>query len=451
MLAVARPFLEQNMHPRIIVSAFVKALDVALKTLEEIAVSLDVDNKEAMLELVRSTLGTKFMSRFGDKVAEMAIDAVLKITVVNPQTKKKELDIKRYARVEKIPGGYFEDCQVLNGLMINKDVVEARMSRHKKNPRILLLDCPLEYKKGESQTNIEITEEDDWNAILKSEEAYIERLCNDIIKHKVDLVFTEKGCSDLAAHFLSKAGISVIRRLRKTDNNRIARATGATIVNEPSYINEADIGKECGLFEVKKIGDEYFTYLLECENPKACTIVLRGASKDVLMEMERNLHDAMGVVKTIVLDPHVLPGGGASEMAIGRAITEASKTITGVDKMPFLAVGKAMEVIPRTLIENCGGSVIRLLTALRAKHAEGPQNKNWGIDGNKGVLADMTELKVFDPLAVKNQTLKTAIESACMLLRIDDIVSGMADQGRQQQGGHDDDADDETFGDGRDG
>lgn len=178
------------------------------------------------------------------------------------------------------------------------------------------MDCPLEYKKAESQTNLELKNESDFEAVLKQEEEFLQKLCDCIIKFKPDIVCTEKGVADLTQHFLQKAGISVLRRLRKTDNNRIARATGATIVNVPEEIREEDIGKACGLFEIRKIGDEYFAFMEECENPKACTILLRGASKDVLNEIERNLLDAMSVVRNIVFDPRIVPGGGATEMAI---------------------------------------------------------------------------------------------------------------------------------------
>lgn len=177
--------------------------------------------------------------------------------------------------------------------MINKDVTHPKMRRRIENPRIVLLDCPLEYKKGESQTNVEVTEESHWARLLEIEEEQVKALCAEIIRVKPDLVFTEKGVSDIAQHYLMKSNITVIRRAKKTDNHRIARATGATIVNRPEELKESDVGTECGLFEVRKIGDEYFSYLVECKNPKACTILLRGPSKDVIQEIDRNLQDAM--------------------------------------------------------------------------------------------------------------------------------------------------------------
>ena len=253
------------------------------------------------------------------------------------------------------------------------------------NPRILLLDCSLEYKKGESQTNIEVTADTDWSEFMRLEEQYIAQLCTDIIRHRPDVVFTEKGVSDVAQHYLAKAGITAIRRLRKSDNNRVARACGATICSRTDEIREEDIGTGCGLFEVRKIADDYFTFVTECADPKACTIVLRGASKDVLKEIERNLQDAMNVARNVVRDPRLVPGGGAIEMALSVALAEKAKSIEGVAQWPYRAVCDALEVIPRTLIQNCGASVIRTITALRAKHAEGG-NSTWGIDGEKVCL-----------------------------------------------------------------
>ena len=225
--------------------------------------------------------------------------------------------------MEKVPGGMLEESHVLDGVMLNKDVVHPGMRRRIENPRILLLDCPLEYKKAESQTNLELNKESDFEAVLRQEEDFIKNLCDSIIKHRPDIVCTEKGVADLTQHYLAKAGISVLRRLRKTDNNRIARATGATICNVPEEIKEEDIGTRCGLFEVRKISDEYFAFMEKCTEPKACTILLRGASKDVLNEIERNLLDAMSVVRNIVFDPRIVPGGGATEMAIATVSRQA--------------------------------------------------------------------------------------------------------------------------------
>merc|ERR1711935_1222826 len=336
----------------------------------------------------------------------------------------------RYAKIEKIPGGTIEESRVLNGVMFNKDVTHPKMKRRLENPRILLLDCNLEYKKGESQTNIEIMKEDDFSRILQMEEGYIKKICEEIIAFKPDLIITEKGVSDLAQHFLSKAEITVIRRLRKSDNLRVARACGATIVNRTDEIKEEDIGTGAGLFEVRKIGDEYFTFIEECKDPKACTILLRGASKDILNEVERNLQDALNVARNLHQDPALVPGGGATEMELAHLLTQKAKSLKGVIQWPYKSIASALEIIPRTLAQNCGANTIRALTALRAKHAQDTEkNINWGINGETGELADMSALGIWEPLSVKLQVYKTAIETAILLLRIDDIVSGSKKKG----------------------
>jgi len=448
MLINAEPFVRTNIHPTVIVRGYNYALQEALSICEKLALVVDVNDAERMKSLVQSCIGTKFSSRWNDTMIDMALKAVLTVSRAIPTpvgtdaySQKMEVDIKRYAKVEKIPGGEISDCKVLSGVMFNKDVTHSKMRRRIENPRILLLDTPLEYKKGESQTNVEITDEEDWNTLLKMEEEYVENMCMEIIAFKPDIVITEKGVSDLAQHYFAKANITAFRRLRKTDNNRVARATGATIVSRTDEIREEDIGTGCGLFEMRKIGEEYFAFFEECKDPKACTIILRGGSKDVLNEIERNLSDAMQVVRNVVFDPRLLPGGGATEMAVSVGLRKAGLKLEGIQQGPFLAVGEAMEVIPRTLSQNCGVSVIRTVTQLRAKHAAayeeaektGGENTfpkcNWGIDGTTGKLVDMEEFGIWEPFSVKIQTIKTAVESACMILRIDDIVSGSKKRG----------------------
>ncbi|KAJ2724529.1 T-complex protein 1 subunit gamma [Coemansia sp. Benny D115] len=511
MLAISAPFLERKIHPVVILRAFQKALEDAQVILREIAVPVDTNDRDQMLGLIKSAIGTKFVSRWNDLMCNLALTAVQTVvrrtsdldaeqsgdaavsgdaaadaaaaaaksavsgdaegsktggdesaaaaataaatasaasgvsaakdesamevdsaaeaadgsSTMAPDVDVREVDIKRFVRVEKVPGGEIEESRVLDGVMINKDVVHPKMRRRIENPRIILLDCPLEYKKGESQTNIEITRESDWSRVLEIEEEQVKSMCDKIIALKPDLVVTEKGVSDLAQHFLVKANITALRRMRKTDNNRIARATGAKIVTSVDELKEQDVGTGCGLFSVEKIGDEYFSFLTQCRNPKACTILLRGPGKDTLNEIDRNLQDAMCVARNVLFNPYLCPGGGATEMALAVRLAQRAKAdIDGIEQWPYGGVAEAMEVIPRTLIQNGGGNAIRVLTELRAKHASGLAT--WGVDGEKGVAVDMNEYGVWEPLAVKLQTIKTAIDSASLLLRVDDIVSGTA-------------------------
>ncbi|KAJ2662304.1 T-complex protein 1 subunit gamma [Coemansia sp. RSA 1199] len=465
LLAISAPFLERKIHPVVILRGFQRALEDAQDILRSIAVPVDTSDREQMLGLIKSAIGTKFVSRWNDLMCGLALDAVQTVVrrkadmeeapvvdIANADAKKlqgdaaatgaaatatadavdvsgkvpatdvHEVDIKRFARVEKVPGGEIEESRVLDGVMINKDVVHPKMRRRIENPRIVLLDCPLEYKKGESQTNIEITREEDWARILEIEEEQIKAMCEKIAALKPDLVVTEKGVSDLAQHFLVKNNITALRRMRKTDNNRIARATGARIVTSVDELKEQDVGTDCGLFSVDKIGDEYFTFLTKCRNPKACTILLRGPGKDTLNEIDRNLQDAMCVARNVLFSPYLCPGGGATEMALAVQLGQRARSeIDGVEQWPYGGVAEAMEVIPRTLIQNGGGNAIRTLTELRAKHAAGLST--WGVNGETGTPVDMKEYGVWEPLAVKLQTIKTAVDSASLLLRVDDIVS----------------------------
>jgi len=434
-MQTARQFLEDNMHPTVIIAAYRKALDKMVEVLEkELATPVNMENEDEIKKIVKSTLGTKFLAEYMDLAVEMAITAVKTVTL---RDEKKgtidEIDIKRYAKVEKIPGGAITDSKVMNGVMINKDITHAKMRRKIENPKILLLDCALEYTKGESQTDIEMSKDTDFSKLLQLEEEYIKKVCEDIIAIKPDVVITEKGVSDLAQHYFQKNNITAIRRVRKTDNNRIARVAGAQIMSRTDELTEKVMGTQCHHFEIRKVGDEYFTFFEKCENPTACTILLRGGSKDILMEVERNLQDAMLAARSIALNPQLLPGGGATEMAVSKALRDAAKDIKGIEQFPYKALALALEVIPRTLVQNCGASVIRAMTELRAKHAKWGEKEPcaWGINGLTGEICDVKSIDIYDPLAVKLQSYKTAVETAILLLRIDDIISGT----RKAEGG----------------
>jgi len=411
------------MHPTLIIKAYRMALDDMISWCErDFSKTIDTSDNAQLSTVVQSCMATKMLSRYMDLAVNIALNAVRTIFVT--KNDYREIDIKRYCRIEKVPGGDISESQVIKGVVLNKDVVHAKMTRRIENPRIILLDCPLEYKKGESQTSLEIMKEEDFSRVLEQEEDAIKRQCEQIINLKPNLILTEKGISDLAQHYLVKAGITALRRLKKTDNNRLARVCGARIVNDTSDLRESDIGTDAELFEIKKIGDEYFTFITS-PVATAVTILLRGPSKDIINEVDRNIQDAVHCVRNVLINPRIVPGAGSLEMALSYALEQKSVPIEGVLQGPYRAISKALEVIPRTLIQNCGGSSVRQLTALRAKHAQNPkENWTWGINGLTGEPADASVLKVWDPLSVKVQVYKTAIETSMMLLRIDDILSG---------------------------
>ena len=384
VLAAVEGFLERDIHPTVIVGAYFKALDDLNSMTRTMSVPINMEDDNDLTKIVDSCISTKFASKWGRLIVNLAVKAVR--TVYRQEGENIEIDTKRYAKVEKIPGGMLEDCRVLDGVMFNKDVTHPDMRREIRNPRVVLLDCPLEYKKGESMTAMEFTDAEDFKKALAMEEIEVKRVCEAILRMRPDVVITEKGVSDTAQHYLLREGnVTVFRRLRKTDNNRVARCTGATIVNRPEELQESDVGTLCGQFKVEKIGDDYFTFMTECQEPKACSILLRGASKDVLNEIERNLQDALGVARNVVVNPRLCPGGGALEMELACRLKEKATTVEGIHQWPYKALASALEVIPRTLAQNCGADVVRVLTELRSRHA--PQDGAglmWGINGNTG-------------------------------------------------------------------
>ncbi|KAL5580117.1 hypothetical protein UlMin_012559 [Ulmus minor] len=378
MLHVAEAFIDKSYHPTVICRAYIRALEDTVVVLEKISMPIDTKDCATMLGLVKSCIGTKFTSQFGDLTADLAIDATTTVGVDLGQG-LREVNIKKYIKVEKIPGGQLEDSQVLKGVMFNKDVVApGKMRRKIVNPHTILLNAPLEYKK-----------EEDWGVLLKMEGEYIENLCVQILKFKPDLVIIEKCLSDLACHYLSKAGVSAIRRLRKTDNKRIAKVHGVVIVNRVDELQEFDVGTAAGLFEVKKIGDEFFAFIVDCKDPKACTVLLRGASKDLLNEVERNLQDAMSVARNIIKNLELVPGGGGAELTVSATLKQKSSSIEGIEKWPYEAAAIAFEAILMPMVK-C-------------------------MDWNRwkdGAIADMKEQKIWDAYNVKAQTFKIAIEAS---------------------------------------
>lgn len=452
LLTFTEPLLKKQIHPTQIVSGFLKTLDDCLEIMEASATTVDLSNTEQIRTVIESCLNTKFSDTWNRIIPPIALRAVSMIAL-NQSGPSNKIDIKNCIKVEKIPGGTIDDTMVYDGIVLNKDITHPKMRRRIINPRIVLLDCPLEYKKGESQTLVEITKEEDWDKILRQEEEEVRKMCEDIIAVGCDIVITEKGVSDLAQHFFVKAGISAIRRVRKSDNNRLAKITGATIATRTNELCSYDVGTKCGLFEIKKIGDEYFSYFINCEKPQACTVLLRGGSKDILNEVERNLQDALNVARNVYVSPKLLPGGGAIEMEVSARLSERCTETNNMFQWPYKAVAAALEVLPRTLVQNCGANVVRTMTALRAQHAS-KGNHFMGVNGETGEIIDVTSLGIWDTFAVKQQILRTAIEATCMIIRIDDVLSATRknkDPSVQMAGDNEGHADRETFGDSRDG
>jgi T-complex protein 1 subunit gamma len=313
----------------------------------------------------------------------------------------------------------------MKGTMIEKDVLHSHMRRRIENPKVLILDCGLEYRKGESITNIEITGDNDYAAVLEEEERQVRELCDAVIATHCDIVCVEKGVSDLAQHYLSEANVTALRRFQKVQLERIAAAVGATVISDPRDARPDDLGTKCKLYECRKFTDEWWSFFDQCEDPKACTMLLRGPTKDVLSELFRIMDDALKVAKNLLKEPALVPGGGASEISVAAHLRKKATTLDSVEQMAYSAAAISFEVVPRTLIQNCGESTMKVLTELRSKHALEPLKSSVGINGITGEIADMAELGIWDSLTVKAQAYKTAFECAISLLRVDEIVSGV--------------------------
>lgn len=507
ILSRSEELLLQKIHPTLIVRGYFQALEDSLSILEGMATHVKIQGitdgevsdkggkaegapevaesesgsnsgsvKPTVTEVIRASMDTKFSSHWAKIVTDLALKAATAVTETL-ENGKKRIDVRRHARVEKIPGGFSSDCRVVPGILLNKDVTHANMRRLIHNPRIVLLDCSLEYKKGESMTNVEITKEDEFEKLLRQEEEEVEKMCNAIADAGCDIVISEKGISDLAAHFLIKKNITCFRRVKKTDQNRLARLTGATIVNRCEELTANDVGSRCKLFRVEKIADDYWSEFsvedIKAETtfeaamaaadkaPGACTVLLRGGTKDSLNEVERNLHDALNVARNILLDPKLLPGGGATEMELSRRLLDKAQHIAGLEQFGYRAVAESLEVIPRTLAQNSGADTVRVLAELRAKHSNRSDEdaRFFGVDGKTGQVVNVTHQRIWDTYAVKAQMLKTAIEcvsytrqplihtlfetpshspsqtpcnlhvltclQSAMLMRVDDVLSGI--------------------------
>ncbi|KAH0569688.1 TCP-1 chaperonin subunit gamma [Spironucleus salmonicida] len=416
--------LVKQMHPIVLTQNLQECLEFINTQIS----GKEVENsKENAIQVINNCLNTKFSSNWGDLIVNMAFQAV---KIVQNQMKfcdATDIDIKRFARVEKIPGGAVDDCQIIRGCVLNKDIIHPSMPKSLQNPRILLLDATLEYKKANSMLNVELQDKASLTALLNVENDFLNDCVDKIVKFNPNIVITEKGVSDIVAQRFADLNIVCLRRVRKTDNVRLAAATGARIVNRLDDIRAGDIGN-AGVYELQKFGDEFFVFVHECdEKCAACTLLLRGASKDALLEVERNLQDALHVARNFFLAPNVAVGGGAFEMQISALLNIESLKRTGNDAMVFQSVSRAFEVIPRTLLMNCGGNVIREITKLRGLQSQG--QAQMGVNGETGEIVDcFGAYRIWDLYETKIQMVRTAFEQACMIMRVDDLFNAKMDR-----------------------
>ena len=419
LLKKAEELLEQDVHPTLIVSGYSLASDKACELLSGFAVNVKPKDSEILKKVAKTSMTGKGAEIGGDRFIDLAVEAVLAIE------EDGSADTENVS-VEKKMGASAEESQMIQGIVIDKERVHPNMPKVIKNAKVALINAALEIEKTEIDAKIEITSPDQLKSFLDEEEKMLKDLVDKISASGANVVLCQKGVDDLVQHYLSKAGILATRRVKKSDMEKLARATGGRIVTNVDEIEDKDLGK-AGLVEERKIGDDQMIFVEQCKNPKAVSLLLRGGTEHVVDELERGLHDALRVVGDVLEDKKVVCGGSSSEIELALRLREYASTVGGREQLAIEAFSEALEIIPRTLSENAGLDPIDMLVALRSSHEGGA--KNTGLDVYTGEIIDMEKSGVLEPLRVKTQAISSATEAANMILRIDDVIASSKSPG----------------------
>ena len=421
LLAKAEELLDQDIHPSIIIEGYTKALREALKILREAAISININDRDSLRKTVRTAIASKYVGGdvISNKLTEIAIDAALAVAEPRPDgTREFRVDD---VKIEKKKGGNVLDTQLVYGIVLDKEVVHPGMPRRVEKAKIALLDAALEVEKPEITAKINITSPEMIKAFLDEEAKMLKELVDKIAEVGANVVVCQKGIDEVAQHFLAKKGILAVRRVKRSDLEKLERASGGKIVSSVRDLKPEDLGY-AELVEERKIGNDKMVFIEGCKNPKAVTILVRGASDMVLDEIERSLKDALNVLRNVMKSPYITPGGGAVEIEVAMKLREYAAKIGGKEQLAIEAFASSLEEIPMILAGSCGKDPLEVLMELRKLHAEGKRNA--GIDVISGeVVEDMTEKNVIEPLLVKESMIKTAAEAALTILKIDDIIA----------------------------
>jgi len=417
LLNKAEELINKNVHPTIIIDGYKKASERTLKILEKIAISVDMSLQGYLKKAAMTSMASKLVAEHREYLADLAVTAVLQVAEKEVGKYKADIDD---IKVEKKPGESVRDTKLINGIVLDKEVAHSGMPKRMENPKIALLDSALEIEKTEFDAKINIESPEQMDAFLKQEETMLRGMVDKITATGAKVVLCQKGIDDMVQHFLSRKGILAVRRIKKSDMEKLSKATGGKIITNLDDVNPTDMGY-ASLVEERKIGDDKMTFVEGCKNPRAVTILIRGGTERIVDEAERSLHDALCVVRDIVEEPKVVAGGGAPELEVSRGLKKYAGTLPGREQLAVECFAEALEAVPLTLTENAGLDPIDILSELRAKHEKG---ETWtGIEVHSGKVQDMTQAGVFEPLAVKKQIIKSATEAASMILKIDDVIA----------------------------
>src|SRR5512136_2021299 len=414
LLKQAEGLLDQEIHPTVIASGYRGATDKAIEILKSMAVKVTTKDADLLKKIAITAMTGKGSQTARDELAVIAVEAVKSVVDEDGTVDTDNIT------VEKKVGGGITDSQLVGGVVVDKERLHPNMPKKVTNAKIALLDAAVEIEKTEVDAKIQITSPDQLQAFLDQEEVMLKGMVENIVKTGANVVFVQKGIDDLAQHFLAKEGIYAVRRVKKSDIEKLARATGARIVTSIHELTKGDLGK-AGLVEERKVGDDKMTFVEKCTNPKSVSIILRGGTEHVVDELDRAMEDALRVVGVAVEDKMLVPGGGAPEVELALRLRAYASTVGGREQLAIESFADAMEVIPKTLAENAGLDQIDSLVALRSQHEKGM--KGAGLDMDSGKAVDMLKLGVVEPLRVKTQAINSAAEAAVMILRIDDVIA----------------------------
>jgi len=415
--------LDKKVHGTRIVSGYKMAAKKAQELLDEIAIDVQKDDRDMLIKIANTALNSKAVHTAKDKIAALAVDAVL--AIAEDVDGKSVADLDNVKIIQK-SGLKLSDSHLVAGVIIDKDVLHAGMPKKVDDAKIALINANIEVEKTEFDAEIRISDPDSIQSFLDQEENAIKDMVDKIEAAGANVVICQKGIDDLAQHFLSKKGIMAVRRVKKSDMGKIAKATGGKIISSIKEISADDLGN-AGKVEERKLGDDTYIYVSEAPNPKSVSIILRGSSKYATDEAERAITDALSVVRNVVEDGKMLPGGGFPEIYLNGKLEEFADTQTGKERLAIKAFAESLLIIPTTLAENAGLDPLDIVAELKAAHSEG--KANIGLDlsqHNIGVLGkpgDMKELGIVEPIRVKRQALKSASEAAELILRIDDVIA----------------------------
>jgi len=420
LLKKAEELLDQEIHPTVIAAGYRAAAEKAMSILKDMAIKVSPDDDELLKKIAITAMTGKGSGVARTELAELSVKAVKAIV-----DEDGTVDVDNIT-VEKKVGGGITDSQLVYGMVIDKERLHPNMPKKVKDAKIALLNTAIEIEKTEVDAKIEITSPDQLQAFLDQEETMLRDMVNKIVSTGANVVFCQKGIDDLAQHFLAKAGVYTIRRIKKSDMEKLARATGGRIVTSIHDLAESELGR-AGLVEERKIAGDDMTFVVECENPKSVSIILRGGTEHVVDELDRAMEDALRVVGVALEDTLLMPGGGAPEIELALRLREYAATVGGREQLAIEAFAEALEIIPKTLAENAGFDQIDTLVALRSSHEKGV--KAAGLDMESGTPTDMQDKGVIEPMRVKTQAINSAAESAVMILRIDDVIASKSGPG----------------------